>query len=416
MSKVMKACTRPERGERSARERSIFKPIWHTGAALVLAAGMAHGEEGAVVPPEPPKHVGAPLASQLPATRKFEGIPALAVSKGGRLWATWYAGPTPGEDRNNYVVLSTSGDGGKTWKEALIVDPDFGGPRRTFDPQVWVAPDGKLRLFWIDFEMETNWDWKTFGVKDASRPQRLWMLEIPDADSERAEHGAPVCIGTGVCICKPIVLSTGEWALPVCTWGTEGSAKIVVSSDGGRTWAVRGAATLPKEHREWDEHMIVERRDKSLWLLARTKFGIDESVSADRGVTWTVGEPSKLLHPNARFFITRLASGSLLLVKHGPLYTKTGRSHLTAYISKDDGQTWEGGLLLDERGGVSYPDGQQTPDGLIRIVYDHLRTKGRSILFATFKEEDALAGKDVSGAVKLRQVIAAEESPKEEQK
>lgn len=46
--------------------------------------------------------------------------------------------------------------------------------------------------------------------------------------------------------------------------------------------------------------------------------------------------------------------------KHGPLDTRTSRSHLTAYLSKDDGTTWTGGLMLDERRGVSYPDGQQT--------------------------------------------------------
>jgi hypothetical protein len=378
------------------------------GLTLVLAVCGARGDES-IVPPEPPQYARAPTAAHAHGTRRHEGIPALAVSRGGRLWATWYAGPTPGEDKNNYVVLSTSGDGGKTWKEALTVDPDFAGPRRAFDPQVWIAPDGKLRLFWIDFTWD-NWDWKAWKIKDASRPQRLWMLEIPDAESERAEHGAPVCIGTGVCICKPLVLSTGEWALPVCTWGTEKSAKLVVSADAGRTWTVRGGATLPKPHREWDEHNIVERRDGSLWLLARTKSGIDESVSTDRGVTWTEGVPSTLPHPSARFFISRLASGNLLLVKHGPLDKKIGRSHLTAYVSKDDGKTWEGGLLLDERAGISYPDGQETQDGLIRVIYDYNRTKERDILFATFREADALAGRDVSGAVCLRQIVSSGQS------
>jgi len=96
----------------------------------------------------------------------------------------------------------------------------------------------------------------------------------------------------------------------------------------------------------------------------------------------------------------------LLLVKHGPIDTRTGRSHLTAFISTDDGRTWTGGLLLDERTGVSYPDGQQTPDGLIRIIYDFSRTGERNILMATFREEDATAGKDVSGTVRLRQLVS----------
>ena len=93
-------------------------------------------------------------------------------------------------------------------------------------------------------------------------------------------------------------------------------------------------------------------------------------------------------------------------MKHGPLAERTGRSQLTAYVSQDEGATWEGGLLLDERNGVSYPDGQQTPDGLIRIVYDRDRTGAREILMATFREEDVVAGEATSGAVTLRQVVS----------
>ena len=52
--------------------------------------------------------------------------------------------------------------------------------------------------------------------------------------------------------------------------------------------------------------------------------------------------------------------------------------------------------MLDERLGVSYPDGQQTPDGLIRIIYDYNRVADRNILMATFREEDVAAGMPVS--------------------
>ena len=58
---------------------------------------------------------GRPNAQHAVTHRAFQGIPSLAVSPGGRLWANWYAGKTPNEDQNNYVVLSTSGDGGATW-------------------------------------------------------------------------------------------------------------------------------------------------------------------------------------------------------------------------------------------------------------------------------------------------------------
>ncbi len=129
-------------------------------------------------------------------------------------------------------------------------------------------------------------------------------------------------------------------------------------------------------------------------------------MSTDRGVTWPELKPSAIAHPSARFFITRLSSGNLLLVKHGPIDKRTDRSHLTAYVSTDDGRTWGGGLLLDERGSVSYPDGQQTADGLIRIIYDFSRTGARHILMATFREEDVAAGRAVSDTVRLRQLVS----------
>ena len=354
--------------------------------------------------PAPPQHVGSPLPQHAVTNRAFTGIPSVAVSPGGRLWATWYAGVTPGEDLNNYVVLSTSGDNGKTWKEVLTVDPDAGGPRRAFDPELWLAPDGKLRWFWAD---RIGGDPKTDG---------LWMIELADPNSEKSKWAPPVCVAHGVMMCKPLALSTGEWALPLCTWFSEQSSKIVVSTDAGKTWVIRGGATIPKADRTFDEHMFIERKDRSLWLLSRTKYGIAESVSTDSGKTWPEMKPSALAHPSARFFITRLASGNLLLVKHGPVKEKTGRSHLTAFLSTDDGTTWGGGLLLDERAGVSYPDGQQTADGLIRVIYDFDRTGARNILLATFREEDAAAGKAVSGAVRLRQLVSAGSGGNEKRK
>ncbi len=342
----------------------------------------------------PPEYVGMPLAMHAVTNRAFVGIPSMAVAPGGRLWATWYAGVTPDEDHNNYVVLSTSGDNGKTWQEILVVDPDGAGPRRTFDPELWIAPDGKLRWIWTD---RIGADHTTDG---------LWMMEFANPDSDKSMWTAPVRVGEGVMMCKPLVLTTGEWVLPVCTWRTEKSSKMVVSTDAGKTWSIRGGATMPVESRLFDEHMFIERKDRSIWLLSRTMSGISESVSLDRGVTWPDLKPSTLLHPSARLFISRLASGNLLLVKHGPIDKQIGRSHLTAYISKDDGSSWQGGLMLDEREGVSYPDGQQDKDGLIRIIYDFDRRNERLILLASFREEDVLSGETTSKNVCLRQLVS----------
>jgi predicted neuraminidase len=138
--------------------------------------------------------------------------------------------------------------------------------------------------------------------------------------------------------------------------------------------------------------MIVERRDKSLWMLARTRNGIMESVSTDTGRSWSTPVPSKIKHPVARFHIRRLQSGRLLLVKHGDrIDAHAGRVQLSAWLSEDDGQSWRGGLVLDERKGVSSPDGFQSPDGTIYISYDRNRSTDGEILLARFTEEDILS-------------------------
>ncbi len=366
-------------------------------AASIAAAILGHHDSVADEPAfqKPPAHVAPPAPKHATTNRAFQGIPSLAVAPGGRLWADWYAGVTPGEDQNNYVVVSTSGDDGETWEEVLVVDPDGDGPVRAFDPELWMAPDGRLFVFWAQAE---GHDGSVAGV---------WCVTTDSPDDPRPTWSEPRRLTDGIMMCKPLVLSTGEWVLPASTWRkTDDSARMIVSDDEGETWSLRGACNVPVDARRFDEHMFVERRDGSLWLLARTNYGIGQSVSTDRGKTWPDLKPSTIRHPSARFFIRRLESGNLLLVKHGPIDEQTGRSHLMAFLSEDDGQSWNDGLMLDERSGVSYPDGQQQDDGRIRIIYDYSRTGARHILMATFREQDVAAGKSVSDDVKLRQLVS----------
>ncbi len=161
-----------------------------------------------------------------------------------------------------------------------------------------------------------------------------------------------------------------------------------------------------------DEHMLIERRDGSLWMLLRNTQGIAQSVSADGGRTWSEG--SLYLKgrefSSKRFFIRRLKSGKLLLVRNAA--TDGKRARMTAFLSDDDGTTWKGGLVLDERE-LSYPDGVEADDGTIYVIYDHQRyTLNRdgqkgvgSVLMATFHQEDVRAGRAVTDKVRLRVVV-----------
>jgi hypothetical protein len=133
-----------------------------------------------------------------------------------------------------------------------------------------------------------------------------------------------------------------------------------------------------------------------------------QSLSADGGQTWSTPTfPAGIQHPVARFHVRRLASGRILMVKHGErMDAHEGRSKLSAWLSEDEGRTWLGGLMLDERSGISYPDGVQAPDGTIYLSYDRNRATDGEILLARFTEEDILARDLVGPKSKLKMLIS----------
>jgi hypothetical protein len=217
---------------------------------------------------------------------------------------------------------------------------------------------------------------------------------------------------------KPTVLKNGEWIFPTALWKDKlcggnipdefkslSGANLTVSKDNGETFQHRGGADIPE--RWFDEHMFIEKQDGRIWNLIRSSYGIGQSYSNDGGKTWSLGEDTGWGGPNSRFFIRRLQSGRLLLVNHAP-NPKNGeyaRNNLTAYLSDDDGESWHGALMLDERDNVSYPDGVQDKKGDIWIIYDHERYLHGDILFARFREEDIVAGKCVSSTASLKNLI-----------
>lgn len=328
----------------------------------------------------------------------------------GRLWACWVAG---GDSPKAFFVLATSDDDGETWsKPRLVVDthsPNLAMDRSVLVGNLWTDPLGRL---WLIFDQSMHMFDGRAGVWAA-------ICENPDADNP--EWSAPRRIWHGVTLNKPTVLSNGEWMLPISLDQREGfgpfkglfkeldpfrGANVFVSTDHGVTWERKGAAQFPSP--DWHEHMIVERKDGSLWMLARNAKGIMQTTSVDGGRTWAAPtEPPGIRQPNARFHIRRLASGRLLLVKHGDAVdAHQGRVKLSAWLSEDDGLSWKGGLILDDRKGVSYPDGFQAPDGTLYISYDRNRSTDGEILLARFTEEDILARTLVGPRSRLQMLIS----------
>jgi len=364
---------------------------------------------------EPPLINTAPGPEYSDERRDYAMTIGLERTRGGRLWAAWVAG---GDSDKGYFVIASSDDQGRTWsRPRLVIDPPeapSGLRRRILVGNLWLDPTGRL---WLFFDQAMGYFDGRGGV---------WAITCADPDAENPVWSAPRRIWHGATLNKPTVLKSGEWLLPISLWqrsrigpavlrdahrelDDQRMAHVFVSTDEGKTWTRRGGVVFPKF--DFDEHMIVERRDGSLWMLARTLAGIAESTSTDAGRTWS--EPKIALpHINARFHLRRLASGRLLLVRHGRIDERTAeRSHLTAFLSDDEGKSWRGGLILDERTGVSYPDGFQAPDCTIHISYDRNRARDREILFAAFSEDDILAAKLVSSNSRLKTLISKATGP-----
>lgn len=329
---------------------------------------------------------------------------------GGRIWNCFVGG---GDNEDAYFVLNWSDDGGCSWTDTrFVIDPhDDSLPfaRRTIVGQLWTDPLGRL---WLFYDQSVTYYYGS---------STNWCVICENPDDEVPVWSEPRFLGIGCSLNKPTVMSTGEWVLPVSIWDRSTmaystlkdfwtdeefhsskscldpirGAHVYVSVDQGNTWEDRSLVKFPFP--TFDEHVFVELEDGRWWMTARVGIGTDnsgimQSFSSDRGYTWT--EPEMFQpHISSRHFIRRLASGRLVMVRHGRYDECTStRTDLMAFISDDDGKTWKGGLLLDDSYDVSYPTGFQDSEGYIHISYDLQRAKRGEIYLAKFTEDDVLNG------------------------
>lgn len=355
------------------------------------------------------------------AARRWQGCASVEVTRCGRIFVSLVAGHAE-EGAGTFIVVTVRQNGGEDFHAPEIVVVHDDPACVTGGAVLWLDPFERLWLFWT----------QSLGWHDGR--QGVWCAICDHPDSDRLVWSSPRRIANGMMSHKPTVCANGNWLFPCCLWqdacGVQGYAvrpelrheqfsNIYLSCDQGASISLYSHADIP--NRQFDEHTVIERRDGSLWMLARTFDGIGESFSYDGGKTWTPGKKSTLDGPCSLFHIRRLHSGRLLLINHnccGPTQTPeeitaqaspvkkwTGRSHLTAFLSEDDGATWPYSLLLDQREHVSYPDAAQGIDGTIYVCYDHRRVTQREILMACFTEEDILQGRLVNAGAKLRILV-----------
>ena len=345
----------------------------------------------------------------------------VTVTRKGRIWAGWLSG---GDDPRGFFCAARSDDGGKTWTPPVfVIDPHDSSlpvPLFTLCADLWVDPQGRMHLFHDQtmggYYREDRYFMRQCTTSDSRRG--VWHSVCDDPDAETLVWSKPERIADGNCLNKPAVLKDGTWLLPIARGIHAGhpfaeafketcekvkGAWLLASADQGRTWEFRGGVRFPNT--TWFEHMAYELPDGRLRMFSRSLdkgIGIYESYSADGGRTWSepsAGSAAGINGPCSRFSVMKLRSGNVLFVKHGDtmddINRRGGRSNLRAFISRDGGKTWSGGLQIEPQA-CSYPDAYQTDDGAIHIVYDHERARAAELRYARITEADILAGKLVS--------------------
>ena len=383
---------------------------------LPLASGRADDNHpsGAVVTQDllnsihvTPQLIFNPFPAYAQKYLPFAMAASMESTSKGRLWTCWAGGQ---DGPNAYLIASFSDDQGKSWRDPVfVIDPQAHGLRMgTRLGSFWCDPRGRLWLFFH----------QSCGMFDGSCSN--WFVRCDDPDAEQPAWTEPVYIGFGASLNKPFVRKNGEWILPVSLWerwhidkpfanyyrelDAVRGANVFVSDDEGASWRYRGGIIFKDSC--FNEHSVVEKQDGTLWMLSRGMKEAFQSFSTDGGKTWQP-QTTFFPHVNSKAVFRRLQSGNLLLIRHGRDMTNAtnDRKELTAFLSANDGKTWSGGLLLDERNNVSYPDIAQAPNAEIYVHYDRERGGGAEILFARFREEDVQASKLISQDAALKSLV-----------
>lgn len=342
--------------------------------------------------------------------RFWQGCPTILRTPKGRLYAGWYSGGTGEPAPDNYNLLIKSDDEGWNWSPPVaVVASDMKNEYIAIDIQLWLDPFNRMWMFITQRYLGEKWK-----ITDTGH-LALWAAVCEDPDAENPVWGKPQYITNGFLRTQPTVLSNGDWLLCAYNWCHD-HYQYCRSSDQGRTWINCKAGK--KQNPDFDETMILERKDGTLLMLARDiKRQLVKTESSDlAGSSWSDGTYTTLLNAGSRFFLRRLKSGRVLLI-HNEAHDF--RRNLAAKLSEDDGETWPYSLQLDDaetpERSISYPDAVESEDGRLFIIYDRGRNTFREILMAQITEEEIINGTLCRQDSYLRRIISKAPCPADRQ-
>ncbi len=337
---------------------------------------------------------------------------SMARTQNGRIFMSYFSATDHSDEgAGNYNMLISSDDRGETFQDRVLIEPPKMETTRVWDCVPWVDDTNRLWVFYAQSYLSQD-------GRDG-----IWVVRCDNPDDDDMVFTEPRRIANGVVVMAPIITSKGEWLFAGCVWdpkcahgGRKGNmginnlqdeigVSVYRSTDRGETFE-RIASKIRFPYSVFDEPCMAERKDGSLMMWIRGMNCTAHTFSYDGGHTWTIPVQNIRMNlPNTRFHFGKLKSGNLLLLcnyKADMFSYYGGRNNLCALLSKDDGETWEGCLMIDEREGSEQPDFVEGNDGFIYIGYGRAPQFAAESMLAIVTEEDILAGKLVNPQSKLR--------------
>lgn len=299
---------------------------------------------------------------------------------GGDLYVVYYGGASEYAIDTGVYGARWSKASGKWAAPKLIAHDPF---RSVGNGVIWQAPDEVLWLFYV-VRWGDTWSTSRIQAKVSRDQGTTWS----DSYVVTEREGMMV---RG----RPIVLSSGEYLLPVYhetggdteSVGPDSTSRFLAWDAKGRQWIERGAIRSAKGN---IQPAVVEVEPGRLVAYCRRGGGygpvtdgfIVRAESRDGGRTWTPGADSAFPNPNAALDFIKLASGALLLVYNDSM---SDRTPLVAALSADRDRTWPvKRTLAAGKDSFAYPVAIQTRDGLIHVIYT---SHGRKVIeHAVFDE------------------------------
>ena len=372
-------------------EISVFSRLLDPNELLAAEAGMREDWGDAVDLPDSeqiqPFAPFAGLATKMLRRNGEDGvntyrIPGLATSQKGTLLAVFdlrhdNGGDLPG---NIDVGLTRSTDDGETWSATQrVLDYEGSG---VGDPCILVDRETGS-IFVAALWSKGNRAW--IGSGPGMSPEETGQFVLTRSDDDGLTWSKPIHITSQIkqsewrlCFDGPgsgIQMKDGTLVMPAQFRDEKGTPHscFISSRDHGKTWKMSPPCEGPTS-----EAQIAETSDGLLISMR------DESRSGQR--KWQRLDGSKwskswltLPDPTCQASLLRHPNGTLLFSNPA---NPNARTTLTVRTSKDDGQTWSEGRVIDPRGSM-YSCMSVLRDGRVAMVYEG----AGGLIFARFVVE-----------------------------